>query len=207
MSRHAPAPRRQPVTIHAGTLGRLGAYTRKTLSFQPGAGPSAHAALVLLGPAAATPPANARWRHFSVDRELPLLVLAGASADVGYYFVANLFDRTTRAAFELAVAGGGMEVLMSGPHGGTCECNVALAATEHEKVHADLRKYQRAQLDDSNAWFLRMFLMANELPDSIAKLDETFGNLARHEVIFLNGQEDLHVTAVQIAIDRAVAKR
>jgi hypothetical protein len=142
-----------------------------------------------------------------VDRELPLLVLAGASADVGHFLVVNLFDHTTRAAFGLAVVSGGVEVLMSGPHGGTCECNVTLDPVEQEKVRADLRKYQHAQLDDSNAWFLRMFLAANELPDTIGKLDEAFRGLARHEVIYLNGQEDLHVTAVQIAIDRAVAKR
>lgn len=204
MSRPVPVPHRQPVTIHAGTLGRLGAFTRKALSFPPGEDPSAHAVLVLLGSADATSAANIGWRHFFVDRELPLLVLAGASADVGYYFVVNLFDRTTRAAFELAVGSGGLEVLMSAAHGGTSECKVTLAPTEQERVRADLRKFRGAQLEDSNAWFLRMFLAFNQLPEAVAQMDETFRSLARHEVIYLNGQEDLHGTAVQIALDRAV---
>ena len=195
------------LTLTVGTLGPVGSHTREALHFSPAADDRAHAALILL-PADAPAPANGcEWRHFALNGDLPLLVLSGARNGVCHHFVVNLFDSSTRAAFEVALSGRQLDVLMSAPNGGACEAGLSLSTSEREAALSVLRRYRRAQSDDCNSWWVRMLPAANEMPHQLAQLDSRFAGDARHCVTFLNRDPGVHHSAIEFAICRAVSPR
>lgn len=195
------------VTLTVGTLGPVGSHTREALHFSPAADDRAHAALVLLPACAPAPASGCEWRHFALSGDLPLLVLSGARNGVCHHFGVNLFDSGTRAAFEVALSGTQLDVLMSTPDGGACEAGLSLSPSEREAALSVLRRYRRAQSDDYNAWWVRMLPAASELPQQVAQLDSRFAGVARHCVTFLNGDPDVHSSAIELAICRAVSAR
>jgi hypothetical protein len=197
----SPAQNAEPhprIHVNFGTMGPLQRQVRQLL----GCGASAEepeAALAFSHAGLPRPGRDLNCRHFVLQCDAPMLVLAASHHDACFYLLVNMGDKPSRDAFSRVYHHGKCEVVLADRVSASA-CSFMLEDDERSQLRAELNAHEGFMRDD-HLWMLQLGELISRLPTEFANRAPGSAACVQHHVLVLQGNRDAHFSAVRAALN------